>query len=152
MGKARSISASICIHIRVVVRRMYVETAFSVTSNLRMTKCFSLAMAGYRIPRLLGTSSQALRVHKGILFVTHLCILGVRLVQSTGAGCSNYGNQARYCITGRMTLELIRIPSSSFACANFISTAATIGTNYKLNSHKTIGIYAAVLTIAQGTT
>ncbi|KAN0119003.1 APC amino acid permease [Russula decolorans] len=37
-----------------------------------------------------------------------------------------------------------------FACANFISTAATIGTNYKPNSHKTIGIYAAVL-IGQGT-
>ena len=39
--------------------------------------------------------------------------------------------------------------SSSFACANFISTAATIGTNYEPNSRKTIGIYAAVL-IAQG--
>lgn len=38
----------------------------------------------------------------------------------------------------------------SFACANFVSTAATIGTNYKPNSHKTIGIYAAIL-IAQGT-
>ncbi|KAH9995321.1 APC amino acid permease [Russula vinacea] len=37
----------------------------------------------------------------------------------------------------------------SFACATFISTAATIGTNYKPNSHKTIGIYAAVL-FAQG--
>ncbi|KAH9981655.1 APC amino acid permease [Russula compacta] len=38
----------------------------------------------------------------------------------------------------------------SFACANFISTAATIGTNYQPNSRKTIGIYAAVL-FAQGT-
>jgi len=38
----------------------------------------------------------------------------------------------------------------SFACANFISTVATIGTNYEPNSRKTIGIYAAVL-IAQGT-
>ncbi|KAI0299995.1 amino acid transporter [Multifurca ochricompacta] len=35
----------------------------------------------------------------------------------------------------------------SFACANFISTACTIGTNYQPNSHKTIGIYAAVLFI-----
>jgi hypothetical protein len=42
------------------------------------------------------------------------------------------------------------LTSHSFACANFISTAATIGTNYQPNSHKTIGIYAAVL-IAQGT-
>ncbi len=41
--------------------------------------------------------------------------------------------------------------SLSFACANFISTAATIGTNYEPSSHKTIGIYAAVL-FAQGTT
>jgi hypothetical protein len=54
-------------------------------------------------------------------------------------------------ITGHMTLELIHVPSLSFACANFISTAATIGTNYKPNSHKTVGIYAAVL-IAQGMT
>ncbi|KAI0288599.1 APC amino acid permease [Russula brevipes] len=37
----------------------------------------------------------------------------------------------------------------SFACANFISTAATIGTHYQPNSHKTIVIYAAVL-FAQG--
>jgi len=37
------------------------------------------------------------------------------------------------------------MPSSSFACANFISTAATLRTNYHPNSHKTIGIYAAVL-------
>jgi hypothetical protein len=44
-----------------------------------------------------------------------------------------------------MTLELIRVPSLSFACANFISTAAAIYTDYKPNSHKTIGIYAAVL-------
>ena len=80
-----------------------------------------------------------------------LRILGNRLVQSIGAGCNNYGNQARHCITGHVTLELIRVPSPSFACANFISTAATIGTNYKPNSHKTIGIYAAVL-ISQGTT
>jgi hypothetical protein len=79
-----------------------------------------------------------------------LRILGNRLVQSIGAGCSDYGNQVRYCTTGRMILELIRVHSPSFACANFISTAATIGTNYKPNSHKTIGIYAAVL-IAQGT-
>jgi hypothetical protein len=43
-----------------------------------------------------------------------------------------------------------RFTSPSFACANFISTAATIGTNYQPNPHKTIGIYAAVL-IAQGT-
>jgi hypothetical protein len=50
-----------------------------------------------------------------------------------------------------MTLELIRVPSPSFACANFISTTATIGTNYKPNSHKTIGIYATVR-IAQCTT
>ncbi|KAH9975093.1 APC amino acid permease [Lactifluus volemus] len=35
----------------------------------------------------------------------------------------------------------------SFACANFISTAATIGTNYQPNSRKTVGIYAAVLFI-----
>jgi hypothetical protein len=80
-----------------------------------------------------------------------LCILGNRLVQPIGAGCGDYGNQARYCATGRITLELIRVPSPSFACANFISTAATIGTNYKPNSHKTIGIYAAVL-IGQGKT
>ncbi|KAI0282109.1 amino acid/polyamine transporter I [Russula aff. rugulosa BPL654] len=38
----------------------------------------------------------------------------------------------------------------SFACANFISTATVIYMDYKLNSYKTIGIYAAVL-IAQGT-
>jgi hypothetical protein len=37
------------------------------------------------------------------------------------------------------------MPSSSFACANFISIAATLRTNYHPNSHKTIGIYAAVL-------
>ncbi|KAH9031042.1 APC amino acid permease [Lactarius pseudohatsudake] len=37
----------------------------------------------------------------------------------------------------------------SFACANFISTACTIGTNYQPSSGKTIGIYAAVL-FAQG--
>ncbi|KAI0251622.1 APC amino acid permease [Lactifluus subvellereus] len=35
----------------------------------------------------------------------------------------------------------------SFACANFISTVATIGTNYQPNSRKTVGIYAAVLFI-----
>ncbi|KAH9051350.1 APC amino acid permease [Lactarius deliciosus] len=33
----------------------------------------------------------------------------------------------------------------SFACANFISTACTIGTNFQPSSGKTIGIYAAVL-------
>lgn len=33
----------------------------------------------------------------------------------------------------------------SFACANFISTACTIGTNFQPSSRKTIGIYAAVL-------
>ncbi|KAI9452252.1 APC amino acid permease [Russula earlei] len=38
----------------------------------------------------------------------------------------------------------------SFACANFISTAATIGTNFNPNSRKTIGIFAAILVI-QGT-
>ncbi|KAH9961882.1 amino acid transporter [Russula dissimulans] len=38
----------------------------------------------------------------------------------------------------------------AFACANFISTAATIGTNYQPNAHKTIGIYAAVI-VTQGT-
>ena len=80
-----------------------------------------------------------------------LCIVGYRLVQSIGAGCNNYGDKARYFITSFMTLELIRVLFPSFACANFISTAATIGTNYKPNSHKTIGIYAVVL-IAQGTT
>ncbi|KAN0115672.1 hypothetical protein V8E52_006618 [Russula decolorans] len=37
-----------------------------------------------------------------------------------------------------------------FACANFISITATIATNYKPNSHKTIGIYAEVF-FAQGT-
>lgn len=37
------------------------------------------------------------------------------------------------------------MPSSSFACANFISIAATLRSNYHPNSHKTIGIYAAVL-------
>ena len=37
------------------------------------------------------------------------------------------------------------MPSSSFACASFISIAATLRTNYRPNSHKTIGIYAAVL-------
>ena len=42
------------------------------------------------------------------------------------------------------------MPSPSFACVNFISTAPTIGTNYKPNSHKTIGIYSEVL-FAQGT-
>jgi hypothetical protein len=41
--------------------------------------------------------------------------------------------------------------SPSFACANFISTVPTIGTNYKPDSHKTIGFYAVVL-FAQGTT
>ncbi|KAH9172426.1 APC amino acid permease [Lactarius sanguifluus] len=33
----------------------------------------------------------------------------------------------------------------SFACANFISTACTIGTDFQPSSGKTIGIYAAVL-------
>jgi hypothetical protein len=47
-------------------------------------------------------------------------------------------------------LQSIRIPTLSFACANFISTAATIGTNYQPNAHKTIGIYAAVI-VTQGT-
>jgi hypothetical protein len=42
------------------------------------------------------------------------------------------------------------MPSPSFASTNFISTAATIGTNYKPNSHKTIGIYAEII-FAQGT-
>jgi hypothetical protein len=42
------------------------------------------------------------------------------------------------------------MPSPSFACANFISITATIATNYKPNSHKTIGIYAEVF-FAQGT-
>ena len=42
------------------------------------------------------------------------------------------------------------MPSPSFACAKFISTAATIGANHKPNSHKTNGIYAEVL-FAQGT-
>jgi len=49
-----------------------------------------------------------------------------------------------------LILQLIRIPTLSFACANFISTAATIGTNYEPNAGKTIGIYAAVL-VTQGT-
>jgi hypothetical protein len=38
----------------------------------------------------------------------------------------------------------------SFSCADFISTAATIASNYEPNSCKTIGIFAAVL-FAQGT-
>jgi len=38
----------------------------------------------------------------------------------------------------------------AFACANFISTAATIGTNYQPSARKTIGIYAAVI-VTQGT-
>jgi hypothetical protein len=42
------------------------------------------------------------------------------------------------------------MPSPSFACVNFISIAHTIGTNYEPNSHKTIGIYAEVLSV-QGT-
>ncbi|KAN0115702.1 hypothetical protein V8E52_006648 [Russula decolorans] len=42
------------------------------------------------------------------------------------------------------------MPSPSFACADFISTTATIATNYKPNLHKTIGIYAEVF-LAQGT-
>ncbi|KAI0268565.1 APC amino acid permease [Russula aff. rugulosa BPL654] len=46
-------------------------------------------------------------------------------------------------------IRLVIVLTVTFACANFISTAATIGTNYKPNSHKTIGIYAAVL-ISQG--
>ncbi|KAI0033214.1 APC amino acid permease [Vararia minispora EC-137] len=37
----------------------------------------------------------------------------------------------------------------SFGCANFISTASTLGTNYVPSANKTIGIYAAVL-VAQG--
>jgi len=49
-----------------------------------------------------------------------------------------------------LILQLIRIPTLSFACANFISTAATIGTNYEPNPRRTIGIYAAVL-VTQGT-
>ncbi len=38
---------------------------------------------------------------------------------------------------------------SSFACANFISTAATFGTDFAPNEKTTIGIYAGVL-ITQG--
>ena len=41
----------------------------------------------------------------------------------------------------RLSFHLI----TSFACANFISTACTIGTNFQPSSGKTIGIYAAVL-------
>ncbi|EIN06876.1 APC amino acid permease [Punctularia strigosozonata HHB-11173 SS5] len=37
----------------------------------------------------------------------------------------------------------------SYACANFISTAASLGTSFEPNSHTVIGVYAAVL-IAQG--
>jgi hypothetical protein len=37
----------------------------------------------------------------------------------------------------------------SFACATFISTAATLGTSYEPSAKKVIGIYAAVL-VAQG--
>jgi hypothetical protein len=79
-----------------------------------------------------------------------LRVLGYWLVQPHGAGCSDNGNQVCYCVTHACISRLIFIPSLSFACATFISTAATIGTNYEPNSHKTIGIYAAVL-FAQGT-
>jgi len=40
-----------------------------------------------------------------------------------------------------MTTNQLRLRPST----NFISTAATIGTNYKPNSHKTIGIYAEII-------
>lgn len=33
----------------------------------------------------------------------------------------------------------------SFACANFLSTACTLGTNFEPTRNTTIGIYAAVL-------
>ena len=78
-----------------------------------------------------------------------LCVLGYWLVQPHGPGCGDDGNQVCNRIPRRIYRRIIII-APSFACATFISTAATIGTNYKPNSHKTIGIYAAVL-LAQGT-
>jgi hypothetical protein len=129
------------------------------------TMLVGLAMAG----------TSPLRVHKALRFVTNsprdmqrtsnkwgsiflgghdrqasrrsLRVLGYWLVQPPRASCGDDGNQVGYRVTRRMYPLII---ASSFACATFISTAATIGTNYKPNSHKTIGIYAAVL-FAQGT-
>ncbi|TFY58151.1 hypothetical protein EVG20_g8263 [Dentipellis fragilis] len=56
-----------------------------------------------------------------------VCILDHRLVQPARTSC-------RY---------------DCFACANFISTASTLGTDYVPSANKTIGIYAGVL-CAQG--
>jgi hypothetical protein len=114
------------------------------------------------LDRLSGICLQILRLRRSIFlgsddFQASRCslrILGNRLVQSIGAGCSDYGNQARYCITGCMTLELIRVPSpTQLRLRQFYLHCSYhwYCTNYKPNSHKTIGIYAAVL-IAQDAT
>ena len=75
--------------------------------------------------------------------------MGHWLVQPFGAGCGNDGNRVPFGFANIQDIPNRSPSSSSFACANFISTAATIGTSYEPNSRKTIGIYAAVL-IAQG--
>lgn len=51
----------------------------------------------------------------------------------------------RFVFVSPVLKSLEQSPSPSFACATFISTVSTIGTNYQPNARKTIGIYAAVL-------
>jgi amino acid transporter len=62
---------------------------------------------------------------------------------TTGIRCAHTlpisGERRRHGLTG----------SCSFACANFISTASTLGTDYVPTPGKTIGIYAAIL-VSQG--
>lgn len=73
-------------------------------------------------------------------------VLGYRLVQSSGTGRCHDGYQVRirsyFCARWYQLTYFCRY---SYACANFISTASTLGTSYEPTPGKTIGIYAAVL-------
>lgn len=79
-----------------------------------------------------------------------ICFLGYWLVQSSwpsgryyGHKVSRRGHSVSYFRTVKDGLLC------SFACATFISTVATLDTDFEPSAGKTIGIYAAVL-VAQG--
>jgi amino acid transporter len=65
------------------------------------------------------------------------------VVQPPRPGRGHHGHQA-----SRLSLLALAgtlNASCSFACANFISTASTLGTSYVPSAPRTIGIYAAIL-------
>ena len=78
-----------------------------------------------------------------------LRFLGLWLVQSPGSGRCNYRNQV-FPLPKYLQCHAVLTYPRSFGCATFISTAATINTNFVPNDKTTIGVYAAVL-VSQGT-